>query len=69
MSLPIAIVSDDVLIQAMCSTTDPALARFAKHIWDKRHAADPQPADPPHCPECFEGCPKCQPGSEEETLP
>jgi hypothetical protein len=32
----------------------------ARRIFDKRHANDPKPAEPAHCAECFEGCPKCR---------
>ncbi len=53
-------LTDDDLISAMLHP-DPALARKAKQIFDARHANDPQPRDPRHCSECFEGCPKCQP--------
>ena len=40
---------------------DPAIGRRAKELWDRAHANDPQPKEPPHCDECFEGCPKCDP--------
>ena len=53
-------MNDDELIAVMVGEDD-ALARIAKRIFDERHAGDPEPAEPPHCAECFEGCPKCQP--------
>ena len=52
-------ISDNDLIRAMFMS-DPELAACAKRIFDKRHASDPQPREPRHCDECFEGCPKCQ---------
>ncbi len=53
-------MSDDELIAAMLGP-DLAFAYLAKQIYDRRHANDPQPKEPAHCAECFEGCPKCQP--------
>ena len=53
-------LTDDVLILAMLGP-DRGTALVAKRIYDARHAGDPQPKEPPHCSECFEGCPKCQP--------
>ncbi len=60
------LVTDDELIHAMFDR-DPAIARIAKQLYDERHAGDPKLPEPPHCDECFEGCPKCQPkGSASE---
>ncbi len=53
-------MSDDELIAAMLGP-DLAFAYLAKQIYDRRHANDPQPKEPAHCADCFEGCPKCQP--------
>lgn len=50
-------MTDDELTAVMLGP-DLALAWKAKQIFDKRHAADPQPREPRHCSECFEGCPK-----------
>lgn len=52
--------TDDELVGFMFSDM-PALAMLAKRIFDERHASDPPLSEPPHCPECFEGCAKCQP--------
>jgi hypothetical protein len=54
-------LTDDELIGAMFAH-DPAVARIAKRIFDKRHAGE-SVREPAHCDECFEGCPKCQPGT------
>jgi hypothetical protein len=35
-------------------------AVLAKLEFDRRHPNDPKIAEPAHCSECFEGCPKCQ---------
>ena len=51
--------TDDELIQGMMSA-DPAMASLARKIFNAVHANDPQPKEPAHCSECFEGCPKCQ---------
>jgi len=51
---------DEMLVMAMFSE-DSAVAAIAKRLYDKRHVNDPQPQEPEHCSECFEGCPKCQP--------
>ena len=51
-------MTDDRLIMAMMSP-DLALAAVARRIFAKRHDGDYQPAEPPHCSECFEGCDKC----------
>jgi len=53
-------MTDDELIRAMFHP-DRFIAAKAKQIYDARHAADPQPKEPRHCDECFEGCPKCEP--------
>lgn len=53
---------DDILMLGMLSE-DPAIAAVAKRIFDKKHANDPQPPEPAHCSECFEGCPNCQPAT------
>ena len=53
-------MSDDDLITLMVSKNENA-ALLARQLWDRKHAGDPPPAEPPHCDECFEGCPKCQP--------
>jgi hypothetical protein len=59
--------TDDELIRAMFGH-DRAVATLAKRIYDRRHADDPKPAEPAHCAECFEGCPKCQ-GPTARLLP
>lgn len=51
--------TDDDLIFAIFGA-DPAIARKAVEIYKKIHAGDPQPKEPKHCDECFEGCPKCE---------
>lgn len=53
-------MTDDDLFHAMFSS-DPVIASAAKALYDFRHASDPPAPEPPHCEECFEGCPKCQP--------
>lgn len=52
-------MTDDDLIMAMLDP-DEAVAMVARRIFDQRHASDPQPKEPPHCSECFEGCSKCR---------
>jgi len=54
-------LTEEMLITAMLHP-DVAIARIARQLWDRRHGADPEPATPAHCDECFEGCPKCDPG-------
>jgi hypothetical protein len=53
-------LSDNELIHAMFDQ-DADVASAAKRLYNERHANDLKPAEPPHCEECFEGCPKCQP--------
>jgi hypothetical protein len=53
-------VTDDDLIHAILGP-DPAIARIAKVLFTERHRRDPMPPEPPHCSECFEGCPRCRP--------
>lgn len=55
-------MTDDELVKAMFDP-DPAIGAIAKQIYDRKHAGDAQPSEPMHCPECFEGCPKCQSGN------
>ena len=52
---------DDLLIKLMFHR-DRDVAKEAKAAFDARHADDPKLPEPAHCDECFEGCPKCQPG-------
>jgi hypothetical protein len=59
MQLPVETEISGQLITAMLGP-DLALAQVARKIYDARRAGDPQPKEPAHCSECFEGCPKCQ---------
>jgi hypothetical protein len=52
-------LTDDELITAMFDA-DPWIGKKAVTLFNERHAGDPQPSEPKHCEECFEGCPKCQ---------
>lgn len=53
-------MTDDDLIGLMLGPDD-WLAHRARELYSERHRADPPVAEPAHCAECFEGCPRCQP--------
>jgi hypothetical protein len=55
-------VADDTLFKGMFAA-DPAVAAVAIRLYKQSHefAEESIPRrEPPHCSECFEGCPKCQ---------
>lgn len=61
-------MSDDEMLARALISDDPALRDLARIMLAKRDAGLPRISEPPHCAECFEGCPKCEPREEKQGL-